>query len=146
MREVMEYASVSGAAEMIRNGDASAQELTRLMLDRIDKMNGTLNAFITVTADSALAQAAEADRELAEGRDRGPLHGIPVAIKDLIDTRGVLTTGGSLLEARDALRDEAGVEVGDALVIVDRDEGGTERLAEEGIRVTSLFTRHDFLS
>lgn len=95
MREAMEYASVFGAAEMIRQGDTSAQELTRLMLDRIDRMDGTLNAFITVTADSALAQAAEADRELAEGRDRGPLHGIPVAIKDLIDTRGVLTTGGS---------------------------------------------------
>ena len=89
------YGSVSEAAEMIRNGDTSALELTRLMLDRIEKLNGSLNAFITVTADSALAQAEKADRELARGRDRGPLHGIPVAIKDLIDTRGVLTTGGS---------------------------------------------------
>ena len=59
------YGSVSEAAEMIRNGDTSALGLTRLMLDRIEKLNGSLNAFITVTADSALAQAEEADRELA---------------------------------------------------------------------------------
>ena len=95
MQEGNEYASVSEAAEMIRNGDTSAVDLTRLMLDRIEKLNGSLNAFITVTADSALSQAEAADRELAGGHDRGPLHGIPVAIKDLIDTRGVLTTGGS---------------------------------------------------
>ena len=54
------YGSVSEAAELIRNGDTSALELTRSMLDRIEKFNGSLNAFITVTADSALAQAEEA--------------------------------------------------------------------------------------
>jgi orotate phosphoribosyltransferase len=58
----------------------------------------------------------------------------------------VLTTGGSLLEARDALREEAGVEVKAALVVVDRDEGGRQRLEEEGLDVASLFTRHDFLA
>ncbi len=95
MREGMEYATVSEVAALIRSGDVSAVELTRLMLERIEKMNGSLNAFVTVTADLAIEQAEQADLELAEGRDRGPLHGIPVAIKDLIDTRGVLTTGGS---------------------------------------------------
>ena len=95
LQKGMEYANVSEVAALIRSGDVSSIELTRLMLDRIEKMNGLLNAFITVTAESALAQAAKADSELASGHDRGPLHGMPVAIKDLIDTQGVLTTGGS---------------------------------------------------
>lgn len=67
------------------------------MLDRIERFNGTLNAYITVTADQALAQAAKADKELADGADRGPLHGIPVAVKDLFATKGIRTTCGSKL-------------------------------------------------
>lgn len=90
-----EYATISQAAAAIRAGEISAVELTRSSLARIERLDGLLNAFITVTADAALDQAGQADRELAAGRDRGPLHGIPVAIKDLIDTRGVLTTYGS---------------------------------------------------
>ena len=81
---------------MIRNGTTSAFDLTSHMLDRIDSMNDALNAYVTITAESALKEAKIADDELANGFDRGPLHGIPVAIKDLIDTSGVLTTGGSL--------------------------------------------------
>lgn len=57
----------------------------------------------------------------------------------------VITTGGSLLEARDALRDEAGIQVTDALVVVDREEGGREVLAKEGIALTALFRKRDFL-
>lgn len=90
-----EYASISEVAAMLRDGTTSAVALTTLMLDRIADMNSQLNAYITVTADLALKQAERADRELAKGLDRGPLHGIPVAIKDLIDTQGVVTTGGS---------------------------------------------------
>ena len=56
------------------------------MLDRIGQHNDALNAFITVTIDVALAQADKADKELASGKDRGPLHGIPVAVKDLFAT------------------------------------------------------------
>lgn len=67
------------------------------MLDRIERFNGTLNAYITVTADQALAQAHKADKELANGADRGPLHGIPVAVKDLFATKGLRTTCGSKL-------------------------------------------------
>ena len=91
-----EFASISEAASMIRNGTTSAFDLTSHMLDRIDSMNDALNAYVTITAESALKEAKIADDELANGFDRGPLHGIPVAIKDLIDTSGVLTTGGSL--------------------------------------------------
>lgn len=67
------------------------------MLERIAAHNGTLNAYITVTAELAREQAARADAELAAGHDRGPLHGIPVAVKDLIDTAGIRTTCGSKL-------------------------------------------------
>ena len=91
----LEYATLSQAAAAIRTGETSSLELTRSSLARIELLDELLNAFITVTADEALAQAGQADRELAAGTDRGPLHGIPVAIKDLIDTRGVLTTYGS---------------------------------------------------
>ena len=90
-----EYASISEVAAMLRDGTTSAVELTNLMLGRIADMNKQLNAYITVTADLALKQAEKADLELAKGLDRGPLHGVPVAIKDLIDTQGVVTTGGS---------------------------------------------------
>ena len=90
-----EYVTLSQAAAAIRAGETSAVELTRSSLARIELLDGLLNAFITVTADEVLEQAEQADRELAAGKDRGPLHGIPVAIKDLIDTRGVLTTCGS---------------------------------------------------
>jgi aspartyl-tRNA(Asn)/glutamyl-tRNA(Gln) amidotransferase subunit A len=67
------------------------------MLDRIGQHNETLNAYITVTADVALDQARKADGELRAGTDRGPLHGIPVAVKDLIATKGIRTTCGSKL-------------------------------------------------
>ena len=67
--------------------------------------------------------------------------GLKVAIVD-----DVITTGGSLLQARDALRNEAGVNVVEAMVVVDREEGGREKLAEEGIGVTSLFRRRDFMA
>ena len=81
-----ERATISRAAAALRAGETSAVGLTRLCLARIERLDGLLNAFITVTAAAAIKQAERADRELAAGGDRGPLHGIPVAIKDLIDT------------------------------------------------------------
>ncbi len=90
-----EYATLVQAATALRAGETSALDLARSSLARIELLDGRLNAFVTVTAEEALEQAGRADRELAAGRDRGLLHGIPVAVKDLIDTRGVLTTYGS---------------------------------------------------
>ncbi len=87
--------SLTEAAAVIRDRKLSSYELTRLCLDRIEKLNPTLNAFITVTAELALDQARQADAELAAGNWRGPLHGIPIALKDLIDVAGVRTTAGS---------------------------------------------------
>jgi len=87
--------SLVEAAEGLRSRKLSAVELTRECLDRIEKLNPVLNAFITVTVDLALEQAERADAEIAAGQWRGPLHGIPIALKDLIDVAGVRTTAGS---------------------------------------------------
>ena len=87
------------AAEAIRARRVSSVELTRECLRIIERRNRELNAFITVTADAALKQAEALDREMANGASRGPLHGIPIAHKDLIFTAGVRTTSGSKLFA-----------------------------------------------
>src|SRR5579884_121181 len=87
------------AAEAIRARRVSAVELTRAALETIERHNPALNAFITVTADRALGQAEALDRELASAGPRGPLHGVPIAHKDLIYTAGVRTTSGSKLFA-----------------------------------------------
>jgi aspartyl-tRNA(Asn)/glutamyl-tRNA(Gln) amidotransferase subunit A len=82
---------------LLRKRAISSEEITKECLSRIEKLNPTLNAFITVTADSALVQAQLADAEIRKGKWRGPLHGIPLALKDLIDTAGVRTTAASEL-------------------------------------------------
>lgn len=91
--------SLLEAADEVRARRVSPVELTRACLDRIERLNPRLNAFITVTADAALEAAANAEREIGDGDWRGPLHGIPIALKDLYDTAGVLTTAGSGLYA-----------------------------------------------
>ena len=83
------------AARALRDRRVSSVELTREAIGCIEHLNPKLNAFLTVTAETALARAGRADAELAAGADRGPLHGIPIAHKDLFLTRGVRTTGGS---------------------------------------------------
>ncbi len=82
-------------APRLRRKEVSPVELTRACLDRIERLNPALNAFITVTPDSALAEARAAEIEISRGEWRGPLHGIPVALKDLIDTAGTRTTAAS---------------------------------------------------
>jgi len=81
----------------LRSGEINSVALTELMLERIEAHNDQLNAFITVTADLAREQASQADEEMGRGHDRGPLHGIPMAIKDLFATNGIRTTCGSKL-------------------------------------------------
>ena len=89
--------SILETSELLRKGTVSPVELTSECLARIEKLNPKLNAFITVTAESALAQARQAEAEIRRGEWRGPLHGIPLALKDLIDTAGVLTTAATLI-------------------------------------------------
>jgi aspartyl-tRNA(Asn)/glutamyl-tRNA(Gln) amidotransferase subunit A len=87
--------TLTDAAERIRTRRLSPVELTRQCLSRIERLNPVLNAFITITANQALEQARHAEAEIAAGNYRGPLHGIPVGLKDLFDTAGVRTTAGS---------------------------------------------------
>ena len=79
----------------VRAREVTARDLTEQCLQRITELQPRLNAFIRVMGDDARRDAAAADRELAAGRDRGPLHGVPIAIKDLIDIAGVPTTAAS---------------------------------------------------
>lgn len=92
--------TIADLAPLIRSGAVSPLELTRSMLARIDRLDGRLKSYATVTADLALEQAARAHAEIAGGRYRGPLHGVPLAVKDLCFTRGVRTMGGCAILAQ----------------------------------------------
>jgi aspartyl-tRNA(Asn)/glutamyl-tRNA(Gln) amidotransferase subunit A len=92
--------SLQEAAALLEQKAISPVELTRACLDRISSENETLRAFITVMADQALADAARAEKEIAKNRYRGPLHGIPVSVKDLVDIAGTPTTSGSAVPPR----------------------------------------------
>jgi aspartyl-tRNA(Asn)/glutamyl-tRNA(Gln) amidotransferase subunit A len=87
--------ALTEAAAALATGSVSSEELTRSCLARIHKLDRSLNAFITLTEESALTRARECDRERKAGRVPGTLHGIPIALKDNIDTAGVRTTAGS---------------------------------------------------
>ena len=109
-------------ARRFRAREVTALEITNSCLQRIDQLQPSLNAFIRVMADEAKRDAETADREFASGRDRGPLHGVPIAVKDIIDVRGIPTTAASRVReghiaAADApvitrLRDAGAVIVG----------------------------------
>jgi aspartyl-tRNA(Asn)/glutamyl-tRNA(Gln) amidotransferase subunit A len=88
------------AAQLLKSGQLSPVELTRAFLERIEQLDGTLQAYITVLAEQAMAAARTAEAEILRGDSRGPLHGIPIALKDLYDTRGIGTTASSRVMAR----------------------------------------------
>ena len=111
MTNVGNAISIDELGRKLRARELSAAELVETCLHRIDVEDKTLNAFIRVMADEAKRQAEEADRDLAAGRDRGPLHGVPIAVKDLVDIEGVPTTAAS--RVRDGHRADA-----DAAVVV----------------------------
>ena len=87
--------TIAGAGRMLRGGETTSVALTEAAIARMEATEARLNAFITPTPDDALAAARQADADLAAGNDHGPLHGIPIAIKDLCATRGIRTTAGS---------------------------------------------------
>ncbi len=90
---------------------ASPLDLVESTLDRIDRIENKVRAFVTVMRDEALRSARQAEGEIRRGRYRGPLHGIPVAVKDLVDTAGTRTTSGSKVRARNVpIKDAAVVE------------------------------------
>jgi aspartyl-tRNA(Asn)/glutamyl-tRNA(Gln) amidotransferase subunit A len=89
--------TIAEVAPKVAAGKITSEKLTENCLKTISDLNPKLNAFITVTADDALARARQADKEIAAGRYLGPLHGIPMSLKDLIDCKGTPTTAGSLV-------------------------------------------------
>jgi amidase len=91
----MHYLGLQQVARRLQAGDLSPVVLTRHVLDRIARIDPTLESYATVMADPALAAAARAEREIRAGNYRGPLHGVPIGVKDLCYTRGVRTMGGT---------------------------------------------------
>jgi Asp-tRNA(Asn)/Glu-tRNA(Gln) amidotransferase A subunit family amidase len=93
--EDIAFAPVTHLSRWLENRQLSSERLTRIYLDRLDKFNPQLRCAITITRDLALKQAKQADQEIAQGKYRGPLHGIPWGGKDLLDTAGIPTTYGA---------------------------------------------------
>ncbi|MEX0806245.1 MAG: amidase [Candidatus Binatia bacterium] len=86
------YRTIGEAAAGLRRKDFSPIELTQACLDRIESLDGKLHSFLTLTAELALQKAHETEQELRSGKDLGPLHGLPIALKDLYTTKGIRTT------------------------------------------------------
>ncbi|GIW13889.1 MAG: amidase [Tepidiforma sp.] len=121
--------TIAEASRAIARRDLSPVELTRACLARVERLNPALNAFVVVTAESALEEAARAEAELLAGKYRGPLHGIPVAYKDLFDTAGVETAAGSaVLRGR----------------VPDRDAAVVARLRAAGMVMLGKTNTHEF--
>jgi Asp-tRNA(Asn)/Glu-tRNA(Gln) amidotransferase A subunit family amidase len=93
--EDIAFAPVAVLARWIEAGKLSSERLTRIYIERIRRLDPKLRAVITLADEHALAQARQADREIAAGKYRGPLHGIPYGVKDLLDTAGIPTTWGA---------------------------------------------------
>lgn len=121
--------TVAEAARAIARRDLSPVDLTRACLARIEARNPALNAFVTVVPERALEEAARAEAELLAGQHRGPLHGIPVGLKDLYDTAGIETAAGSaVLRGR----------------VPDRDAAAVARLREAGAVILGKTNTHEF--
>lgn len=124
------YLSASEISEKIRTRVLSPVAVVEAHLDRIDGLNGDYAAFITVTADHALAAAKKAEAEIADGHYRGPLHGVPYGAKDIIDTAGILTTNGNGRFFPDNIPDENAACI--------------DRLADAGAILIGKCNTHEF--
>lgn len=101
--------TIAAASRLIKARELSPVELVNALLERIEAVDPVINAFITVTAEQAIAQARQAESEISQGRYRGPLHGIPFGLKDIYETAGVRTTGHSRAYAHHIPRNNASV-------------------------------------
>lgn len=110
--EAIAFAPLMRLSDWLGLKRLTSERLTQIYLDRIERLNPKLKAYVTVTGDLAMEQARRADAEIAQGRSRGPLHGIPFAVKDLFDTKGIATTwGAEPYKERVAQRDAKVVEL-----------------------------------
>ena len=130
-REELVYLSVAEQGNLLRDGELSPVELTEAYLERTEQLNSRLFAYITVTAEKALEQARRAEEEIGRGEYRGPLHGIPIAVKDQMWTEGIRTTNASFL-LRDFVPEE------DATVIA--------RIKEAGVVLLGKLNMSEFAS
>ncbi|MGW7087401.1 amidase [Streptomyces sp. NPDC054871] len=121
--------SLADAAHAIAARELSPVELTDSVLDRIEAVEPRLQAYVTVAADSARSAAARAEREIASGESRGPLHGIPMGLKDLIDAEGMPTTASSRVRADH---------------VAERDSAVAARLSEAGAVLLGKTHTHEF--
>jgi len=130
------FRTISDLARALRARELSAETATLECLERIAERNPALNAYIAVLADQALAQARQADAELAAGRDRGPLHGVPISLKDIIDLEGVPTTAASNVRS-------GHVAAGDSLVVVRLREAGAVFLGKANLHEFAFGTTNE---
>jgi aspartyl-tRNA(Asn)/glutamyl-tRNA(Gln) amidotransferase subunit A len=103
------FPDLASASQAVQTKQASPVELTQACLNRIEHLNPQVNAFITITADTALEEAAKAEAEIKRGEWKGPLHGMPLAVKDLVETAGVKTTAASKVLAGNVPEEDAEV-------------------------------------
>jgi Asp-tRNA(Asn)/Glu-tRNA(Gln) amidotransferase A subunit family amidase len=129
--DAIAFAPVTQLSRWIERRQLTSDRLTRIYLGRIEKLNPKINAIITLTKDHALARAAQADREIAAGKYRGPLHGIPYGVKDLLDTAGIATTYGA-----EPFRDRVPKE--DSIVVRRLDEAGAVLIAKLSLGAFAL--------
>jgi len=121
--------TIAEAAQQIAVKQLSPVELTRACLARIHALDGELSSFLLVTEERALADARAAERAIVAGEPKGPLHGIPIGLKDIVDTKGIPTTCGSKL-----LQDN----------IPHTDAACAEKLAAAGTVLLGKLTTHEF--
>ena len=129
--EAIAYAPVWQLSKWIETKQISSERLTKIYLERLERFNKELNCVITLTREHALEQARAADREIAAGKYRGPLHGIPWGAKDLLDTAGIKTTWGA-----EPFRDRVPVE--DATVTKRLNEAGAVLVAKLSLGALAL--------
>ena len=98
-KATLHFRTLAEVSGWIKSKRISSEELTRLLLERISLLDGKLNSYITVMKESAMSQAKQMDKELSEGKYRGPLHGVPIGIKDLVFTTNAPTTMGHSFRA-----------------------------------------------
>ena len=128
--------TIAEVARALRAREVTAEAITARCLQQIADRNPTINAFIAVLADRALAQAREADRELAAGRDRGPLHGVPISLKDILDVEGTPTTAASRVRQGHVAR-------GDATVVARLREAGAVFVGKTNLHEFALGTTNE---
>ncbi len=127
------FAPITVLSEWLRHGQLTSRQLTDIYLRRIERYNRELECMVTVTADLAIQQAEQADAEIAAGRWRGPLHGIPYGAKDLLDTRNIPTTWGAM-----AYKDRIAQQ--DAAVIERLNEAGAVLLGKTTLGTLASFS------